>query len=464
MNPFSFHVSGSSMPVATPHPDVNSAAAASLQAPASARKQALLGLIDEEIKNIRGHAENSSDGSSGYRVRRLEEATELMGVRDAIAALADEASFITLPPGLRETVTRAVEVAARVAGLEVRYDGPGGPSPGGGHNLSISAVVQPAMQPRKHASQSSAPVLIEGMLPDLWTVIGGYANNSRVSNLELAGRVELAELAELTEGLIRSEPDEAVKDVYRAQARLAQLKLQQRESGLSEPTSFSEPIKAAAGALRRALDAVSAWCPDFDLHTALERGHAPVVTAHFSSLQGPGLPHLRVLAIVTAKDSAGMPGLYVAMLGGNASSVSAYMKGLEGLVKGPMGPDFSPLRIAAIVMARDPQGNTALHVALHHGRAAAVTAFMEGLKGLGLSLQQIREIVAPKDRNGSDDLWRALPLNQPATLAAFKQGLSHLGFDQQQIADIVAVSALDKALDWAFDRLGLVTRRREPQP
>jgi hypothetical protein len=286
------------------------------------------------------------------------------------------------------------------------------------------------------------------MLPVLWTVIGGYANNSEVRNLEIAGR---AELAELTEGLIRSEKDEDLKGMYQAQAQLAQLKLklQQGESGLSEP------IEAAAGELRRALDAVSAWCRDFDLHTALERGHAPVVTAHFSSLQGPGLPHLRVLAIVTARDSAGMPGLYVAMIRGNASSVSAYMKGLEGLVNGPMGADFSPLRIAAIVMARDPHGNTALHMALRHGRAAAVTAFMEGLNGFGLSLQQIKEIVAPKDRCGSDGLGRALSHQQPAALAAFTQGLRVLGFSQPQIDDIVAVrepNALRKTLAWALTR------------
>jgi hypothetical protein len=142
MNPFSFHVSGSSRPVDTPNPDINSAAAASLQAPASARKQVLLGRIEEEIDDIELRAKSSWDGSSDFRDRTLAEAAELRGVQAAIASLADDAVLITLPSGLGESVRCAVETAAAgIAGLQVSYDGHDGSAPGRSPDTSLRAVV-----------------------------------------------------------------------------------------------------------------------------------------------------------------------------------------------------------------------------------------------------------------------------------------------------------------------------------
>ena len=140
--------------------------------------------------------------------------------------------------------------------------------------------------------------------------------------------------------------------------------------------------------------------------------------------------------IVAGKGPGGIPSLGYALNVGNAAEVTAFMAGLKGL-------GLNRQQIAGIVAAKDSDGNPGLRFSQVLGHTAVVTAFMEGLKGLGLNPQQIADIVAAKDSYGIPVLQWALYSGHAAAMTAFMGGLKGLGLDLQQIADIVAAKDSD---------------------
>ena len=95
--------------------------------------------------------------------------------------------------------------------------------------------------------------------------------------------------------------------------------------------------------------------------------------------------------LLAAKDSGGDPGLFIALLFGHATAVTAFMDGLKGA-------GLSPQQITEIVAAKDDNGRHGLYFAKRDGKADAETAYMNGLTGLQqqnlITAQQIAAIVS----------------------------------------------------------------------
>ena len=140
--------------------------------------------------------------------------------------------------------------------------------------------------------------------------------------------------------------------------------------------------------------------------------------------------------IVAGKGPGGIPSLGYALNVGNAAEVTAFMAGLKGL-------GLNRQQIAGIVAAKDSDGNPGLRFSQVLGHTAVVTAFMEGLKGLGLNPQQIAAIALAEDSRGNTGLYFALNDGDAATVTAFMEGLMGLGLSPQQITDIVAAKGAD---------------------
>jgi hypothetical protein len=152
--------------------------------------------------------------------------------------------------------------------------------------------------------------------------------------------------------------------------------------------------------------------------------------------QGPEFSRQQMEDIIRGKGPDGISSLNYALEHNRASEVTAFMQGLKGL-------GLEPERIASIVTARYTNGTPSLILALCDGNTAAVTAFMQGLKGLGLSPQQIADIAMAKTALGTPGLFSALGQGHAQTVTAFMEGLKGLGLSARQITDIALARNLE---------------------
>lgn len=115
---------------------------------------------------------------------------------------------------------------------------------------------------------------------------------------------------------------------------------------------------------------------------------------------------------------------------GPCDAVTAFMNGLKGL-------GLNSQQTAEIVAAKDADGKPGLCYALQEGRDAAVKAYMDGLKGLGLDPVQIVDIVAARNSHDDPGLLFALQYGHDAVVTAFMEGLTGLGLGPRRVADTV---------------------------
>ncbi len=169
---------------------------------------------------------------------------------------------------------------------------------------------------------------------------------------------------------------------------------------------------------------------------AMSNGHAAAVTAFMDGLQRARLQKTQIhelllgeLSVVRFFGSQVVGALGAALEGGHAAAVTAYMIGLKG----------SGLSQEAIVgIVSDPEGSS-LGIAMCHGPADVVKAYMDGLKLCGLTPPQITDILRPKTTNFSA-METGIFGNDPATVTVLMEGLQAVGFTPDQVYRVVCPS------------------------
>ena len=174
------------------------------------------------------------------------------------------------------------------------------------------------------------------------------------------------------------------------------------------------------------------------LAKALQIGHQESVNAHVE-----GIKQLRdilepetIRELLAAKNRDGMPGLFMALQNGHRKAISAYVNGIKQL-----RDIIEPKVLKELLAAKRGDGTPGLFMALEDGHQGAVRAYMKGVRKLRdiIGPEVMRELLAAKNGDGTPGLYLALQYGHHKAIRAYVDGIKQLG-------DIIEPAAIKELL------------------
>ncbi|KEI35185.1 hypothetical protein FRA_40c09270 [Francisella sp. W12-1067] len=151
------------------------------------------------------------------------------------------------------------------------------------------------------------------------------------------------------------------------------------------------------------------------LFSALNNNDANAVTNYIKQILSVNLSHWEKEKILAAKDSAGTPGLYMALQEGHTETVKAYIEGIRNI---PM------INKDILLAAKSNDGTPGLYMALQDGYAEVVKVYIEGIKNISLIDKDI--LLAAKRSDGIPGLFMALQEGHTETVKAYIEGIKNI--------------------------------------
>jgi hypothetical protein len=158
-----------------------------------------------------------------------------------------------------------------------------------------------------------------------------------------------------------------------------------------------------------------------------------------------GLPQDRLLSLLSAKNSCGIPGLHLAMKGGYVKTISVYLAGVQALAATGL---ITQDQLVALVAGTDGEGAPGFAFAVQEGMATTVTAYLAGVKALAhaglITADQLTSLIAAKDTDGVYSFHYTVQGGRDSALTAYMTGVQAIAeaglITQDQLASLVAAT------------------------
>ncbi|MDB5729424.1 MAG: hypothetical protein JWQ00_2629, partial [Noviherbaspirillum sp.] len=137
-----------------------------------------------------------------------------------------------------------------------------------------------------------------------------------------------------------------------------------------------------------------------------------------------GLTQDRLLSLLSAKNSCGIPGLHLALKGSHVKTVSAYLAGVQALAAARL---ITQDQLMALVEGKDADGVPGFAFAVQEGMATTVTAYLAGVKALAqaglITADQLTSLIAAKQIDGVYSFYYTVQGGRSAALTAYMTGV-----------------------------------------
>ncbi len=206
--------------------------------------------------------------------------------------------------------------------------------------------------------------------------------------------------------------------------------------------AYTDQLKLADNPTRLKILTGKDYAGNPGLFIALQRGHTEVVEALGDILKAcqPPLSPAQLMVLLSAQSPYGTPGLSRALQQGYAETVEAF-----GRLLNTCEPPLSSEQLMDLLSAKDNDGYPGLYDALHNGHDKTVEAFTELLKACqpSLSAAQLMDLLSAKDELGVVGLRAALQNGRAHAIVAYGKLLETVApsLPAKQVAELFAAAS-----------------------
>ncbi|KEI35184.1 hypothetical protein FRA_40c09260 [Francisella sp. W12-1067] len=151
------------------------------------------------------------------------------------------------------------------------------------------------------------------------------------------------------------------------------------------------------------------------LFSALNNNDVKNITDYIRQTLSLNLSHWETEKVLAAKDRNGTPGLLLALENGHAAAVKAYISGIRNT---PM------INKDMLLAAKDSDGTPGLLLAMENGHAAAVQAYIDSIRNIPMIDKDM--LLAAKNRDGTPGLLLALENGEAAVVKVYIDGIRNM--------------------------------------